>query len=152
AAGIDLDDLAPPQLMMIQSLARMYFHQALDLMDDPGRAPGWQYTQPEILDGWGRGSMMVPQLIAAAHPDLGSVTSFLDVGTGVGSRRGAPHGPRRRCAADPRASGRPPRGSGLRKRARGRAARAGAHAARPRPARRDVSRGQRPGAGGFRGP
>jgi SAM-dependent methyltransferase len=46
--------------------------------------PGWSFTDTAILDGWGRGSAMVPAMIAAAHPDLASVGSFLDVGTGVG--------------------------------------------------------------------
>src|SRR4051794_9349130 len=56
----------------------------MDLIENPARPPGWAFTNPVILDGWGRGSAMVPALIAAAHTDLGAVTSFLDVGTGVG--------------------------------------------------------------------
>jgi SAM-dependent methyltransferase len=62
----------------------MYVHQAVDLLDHPDRAPGWNFTDAAILDGWGRGSAMVPALIASAHPDLADVTRFLDVGTGVG--------------------------------------------------------------------
>ena len=38
----------------------MCLHQAADLLDDPGRPPGWTFTDPAILQGWGRGSMMVP--------------------------------------------------------------------------------------------
>jgi SAM-dependent methyltransferase len=53
-------------------------------VDDPGRAPGWTYTDPAILDGWGRASMMVPPMIAASHPDLATVERVLDVGAGVG--------------------------------------------------------------------
>jgi SAM-dependent methyltransferase len=69
---------------MIAGLIRMYLHQAMDLVENPERPPGWTFTDPVILDGWGRGSSMVPALIAASHPDLAEVTSFLDVGTGVG--------------------------------------------------------------------
>jgi len=85
AAGLgDLDDLAPPQQAMVASLARLALRQSSDLLEDPARAPGWTYTDPVILDGWGRGSMMVPQQIAASHPDLATINSLLDVGTGVG--------------------------------------------------------------------
>src|SRR5690242_7929532 len=60
AAGLaDLDDLAPPQRAMLASIVRLYLHQALDVIEHPDRAPGWTFTDPAILDGWGRGSMMV---------------------------------------------------------------------------------------------
>jgi SAM-dependent methyltransferase len=85
AAGLpDLSDLAPPQRAMVIGLIRLYLHQSLDLLEAPGREPSWTFTDPVILDGWGRGSMMVPMLIAGSHPDLADVESFLDVGTGVG--------------------------------------------------------------------
>lgn len=85
AAGVPaLDDLAPQQRQMIVSLARMTLHQALDLVDDAGRAPGWAFTDPRILEGWGRGSMVVPGALKAAAPELGDVRAFLDIGTGVG--------------------------------------------------------------------
>ncbi len=85
AAGLpDVSDLDPQQRAVALGVIRLYVHQALDLLAEPGRAPGWTFTDPVILDGWGRGSTMVPAVIANAHPDLGAVTSFLDVGTGVG--------------------------------------------------------------------
>jgi SAM-dependent methyltransferase len=85
AAGLDdLGDLAPPQQMMVASLVRMQLAHALDLIDDPARSAGWTYTDPVILDGWGRGSMMVPALIAGAQPEFADFDSVLDVGTGVG--------------------------------------------------------------------
>jgi SAM-dependent methyltransferase len=85
AAGITgLDELPPPQQAMLIALVRSNLHQAIDLLDHPDRAPGWTFTDPVILDGWGRGSSMVPAQIAASHPDLAAVTRFLDVGTGVG--------------------------------------------------------------------
>ncbi len=85
AAGVgDIGDLAPPQQAMVLGMVRMFLHQALDLLDHPDRGPGWTFTDPAILDGWGRGSAMLPPMIASAHPDLADVTTFLDVGTGVG--------------------------------------------------------------------
>ncbi len=84
AAGLpDLDTLAPEQQMMALGLIRTFFAQAADLLAEPGRAPGWTFTDPYILDGYGRGSMMVPMRLVA-EPELTNVTSFLDVGAGVG--------------------------------------------------------------------
>jgi len=79
-----LDELPPPQREMVIGLIRMCLRQALDLVDDPGRQPGWTFTDPEILAGWGRGSMMVPGALAATAPELADVRAFLDVGTGIG--------------------------------------------------------------------
>jgi SAM-dependent methyltransferase len=85
AAGLPaLDQLPPPQRQMVVSLVRMTFRQALDLVDDAGRAPGWTYRDAAILEGWGRGSMVVPGALAASAPELAEVRSFLDIGTGVG--------------------------------------------------------------------
>lgn len=84
AAGLgDLDELAPQQQAIVAALVRLTFRQATDVLDHPAREAGWTYTNPVILDGWGRGSSMVPMLIAA-NPELREVGSFLDVGTGVG--------------------------------------------------------------------
>ena len=62
----------------------MGLHQATDLLDDPGRPPGWTFIDPVILQGWGRGSAVVPGALAAAVPELAGVRSFLDVGSGIG--------------------------------------------------------------------
>ena len=84
AAGLpDLGSLAPPQQAMALGIIRLYFAQANDLLSDPGRAPGWTFTDPLVLEGMGRGSMMIPHLLAGA-PEFASVTSLLDVGVGVG--------------------------------------------------------------------
>jgi SAM-dependent methyltransferase len=84
AAGLaGLHELPAPQQAVALSMIRAFLHQAVDLIDDPARGPGWGYTDPAILDGWGRASRMVPTVIAQAHPDLAEVTRFLDVGTGV---------------------------------------------------------------------
>ncbi|HET7014494.1 MAG TPA: class I SAM-dependent methyltransferase [Streptosporangiaceae bacterium] len=84
-AGLpDLAQLPPPQRELVAGLVRMCLRQAQELVDDPGRAPGWTFTDPDILGGWGRGSMMVPAALAARVPELDGTTSFLDIGTGVG--------------------------------------------------------------------
>jgi predicted O-methyltransferase YrrM len=85
AAGLtDLDELPPPQRAMLIGLIRLGLHQAADLIDDPGRPPGWTFTDPAILQGWGRGSMVVPGALVSAAPELADVRSLLDVGTGIG--------------------------------------------------------------------
>jgi len=85
AAGLpDLDQLPPPQRELLTGFIRMWLRQALDMVDDPARPPGWSFTDPDILKGWGRGSMLVPGALAAAAPELADVRSFLDVGTGIG--------------------------------------------------------------------
>jgi methyltransferase family protein len=84
AMGLDdLDDIPPPQQAIALGLIRTYVAHAVELLDDPAREPGWTYTEPTILDGWGRASTMVPAMIKTA-PELQHVESFLDVGTGVG--------------------------------------------------------------------
>jgi len=80
----DLREIPPPQQAMARALVTAFLHQAVDLLDHPDREPGWRFTDPAILDGWGRASMMIPVLLSNAHPDLADVTRFLDLGTGVG--------------------------------------------------------------------
>jgi SAM-dependent methyltransferase len=85
AAGLgDLDDLAPQQQAVAASIVRLIVREAAELLENPARQPGWTSTDPVILDGWGRGSMLVPMLIASSTPELREVDSFLDVGAGVG--------------------------------------------------------------------
>jgi precorrin-6B methylase 2 len=85
AAGLGdaIDELPPPQQAVVAALVRLYLTQSLDLLDAPGRPAGWTFGDAVILDGWGRGSSMVPGVIAGG-PELGDVERFLDVGTGVG--------------------------------------------------------------------
>jgi SAM-dependent methyltransferase len=85
AAELDgVDELPPPQRAMLLAMTRMFARSMLDVLDEPGREPGWSFTDPDILDGWGRGSSMIPMMIAGADPALKDVERFLDVGTGVG--------------------------------------------------------------------
>lgn len=85
AAGLpDLDSLAPEQQGMLSSIIRVMIRQADDLVSEPARAPGWSTADPVLTEGYGRASMGVLPMILAGAPELAEVTSFLDVGTGVG--------------------------------------------------------------------
>jgi len=85
AAGLpDLDALAPEQQGMLSSIIRVMIRQADDLVSEPGRAPGWSTDDQVLTEGFGRASMGVPPMILAGAPELADVTSFLDVGTGIG--------------------------------------------------------------------
>ena len=83
AAGVgDLSDLTPEQRAMALGFIRVFFREAELLLADPARPPVWNVTDPMVLEGWGRGSAMIPGAIADALPP--GLTSFLDVGVGVG--------------------------------------------------------------------
>ena len=68
---------------VVLSFARSYLAQALDLVENPGRAGSWSYADPVLLQAQGSASAVVARLIADAG--LGSANArILDVGTGVG--------------------------------------------------------------------
>ena len=94
AAGLDLGSLEPQQQAMLLGVIRLFFAQAADLLHDPSRAPGWTITDPMVLEGVGRTSMMIPGAPRRLR-ELANVTSFLDVGVGVG---GSPDRGRERVA------------------------------------------------------
>ena len=84
AAGVtDVDGLEPQQRAMLAGLIRTMFAQSADLLGCPTRDAGWSYTDLVVLEGVGRGSMMMPTLLAGSG-ELNGVSSLLDVGTGVG--------------------------------------------------------------------
>ena len=67
---------------IVIAFARAYLRQALELVDDPARAPGWSYTDPALLQAQGSASAVVAHLISKAG--VGSPDArILDVGTGV---------------------------------------------------------------------
>ena len=58
--------------------------QALDLIERPGRAGGWAYSDPELIQSQGNASTIVATIIAGmgiGKPDA----RILDIGTGVGA-------------------------------------------------------------------
>ena len=64
--------------------ATTMLRQSMELIDDPIRPGGWYYTDPQILQGQGAGSVIVAQLLAGAGIG-GPDARILDVGTGVGA-------------------------------------------------------------------
>jgi SAM-dependent methyltransferase len=84
AAGIDdIEALQPQEKAMAQNMVNLFFALARELLESPQRPAGWTFTDPVVLEGMGRGSSMLPPLIAQAVGES-DVSTFLDVGTGVG--------------------------------------------------------------------
>ena len=86
-----LDHLEPNDVAAALALVNMVFGQALDLMENPRRAPGWQFQDPTILQSQGRLSRVNVRGIEAIATQTADLRSslrqsgmFLDVGTGVG--------------------------------------------------------------------
>lgn len=86
-----LDTLDAEQNRQALGLIRTFFVEAADLLDHPGRQPGWAFEDPAILQSIGASSAgMVARMskLAATRPWFADVLSrpgtFLDVGTGVG--------------------------------------------------------------------
>lgn len=81
-----------PVVAQVVGMARSFLGQAVDLVDDPGRAGGWDHLDEDLLQGIGRVSGAIVVAIdaaAAANPDLGARFAsgsgrFLDVGVGTG--------------------------------------------------------------------
>jgi precorrin-6B methylase 2 len=91
ALGPDLlADVSAEEMGVIAASIRTYFIQAADLLDDPGREPGWVFEDPVLLQSQGGGSASVARLICQFAPTLEGLTDrfddsgrLLDVGTGV---------------------------------------------------------------------
>jgi hypothetical protein len=94
AGAIDpqlLEGVEKNQQAAALALIRTMFRQALDLLENPERAPGWSYQDPDFLHALGQVSRLIVHCIetmAAQRPVLSQVLrrpgAFLDVGTGVG--------------------------------------------------------------------
>lgn len=77
-----LDVLTEQERAVVTSFARSYLHQALELIDEPGRANAWSHSDPTILQAQGSASAVVATLIdrsGLGRPGM----RILDVGTGV---------------------------------------------------------------------
>jgi len=85
-----LEGLEPGQRAAVIGRLTFALQDALDLIREPERAPGWGHTDPAILQERGRGSRSVAQNfanLARQRPALDAILSdcdFLDIGTGVG--------------------------------------------------------------------
>jgi predicted RNA methylase len=83
---------APDDLSRALAPVRAVFSQAADLLSDPSRAPGWSYTDAELLQSLGQNSAAFAEVVRdVVAPELGGLgerlsrpgAAFLDVGVGV---------------------------------------------------------------------
>ena len=86
-----LENVDFQQRAAVLALIQTIFRQALDLLENPGRTPGWNYTDENVLQLQGQLSRLIVRGIdamAAQRPRLGEALrrpgAFLDVGTGSG--------------------------------------------------------------------
>jgi SAM-dependent methyltransferase len=86
-----LEDVERNQQAAVLSLIQTRFRQALDLLENPERVPGWSYEDPDILQSQGQASPLIVhwiEALAAQRPELSDALrrpgAFLDIGTGVG--------------------------------------------------------------------
>ena len=76
------DGLDERERAVVVAFARSYLNQALDLVENPLREPGWSYTDPVLLQAQGSASAVVAKLFEAAGLGAPGVR-ILDVGAGV---------------------------------------------------------------------
>src|SRR5260370_11959379 len=65
-----LDGLSGDQQAIALASINAFFRQALDLIDDPGRMPGWSFKDPAILQSYGQMSRAAVHAIAELTPQL----------------------------------------------------------------------------------
>ncbi len=85
-----LDGIEPSQAAVVVSQLSYALQEALDLIREPGRSPGWGYKDAAVLQNIGHSSRLLIHTItdlALQRPALANVLhgdrAFLDVGTGV---------------------------------------------------------------------
>lgn len=86
-----LDSVSADQEAVCLAFIQAFFRQALDLLENPARAPGWTYEDPIVLQAMGQASRRVVHAInelASQRPRLRATLErpgvLLDIGTGVG--------------------------------------------------------------------
>jgi ubiquinone/menaquinone biosynthesis C-methylase UbiE len=86
-----LDELKPAEAASAVALVRTVFRQALDVLENPTRPPGWSYDDPVVLQTQGQVSRVIVHRIDALAKQFSPLIAalqapgvFLDVGTGVG--------------------------------------------------------------------
>jgi SAM-dependent methyltransferase len=85
------DGVDAKQEGIILAFIEALMYQARDLLEHPGRPPGWVYDDPVVLQAQGQASQRIVQGIEALakrlpdlHDTLYRPGTFLDIGTGVG--------------------------------------------------------------------
>jgi SAM-dependent methyltransferase len=89
--GVEPSQLSPDERVTLLRSIRGFHRQATDLLEDPGRAPGWAFEDPDVLLDVGRSSIAIAGLIARVSPQLDGLEQALtregavicDVGAGV---------------------------------------------------------------------
>lgn len=86
-----LDTVSAEEEAICLAFIQAFFCQALDLLDNPAREPGWTYQDPIVLQAMGQASRRVVHAIdelASRRPPLRATLerpgTLLDIGTGVG--------------------------------------------------------------------
>jgi precorrin-6B methylase 2 len=86
-----LDSVSGEQEAACLAFIQAFFRQALDLLENPARAPGWTYEDPIVLQAMGQASRRVVHAIdelASQRPRLRATLErpgvLLDIGTGAG--------------------------------------------------------------------
>jgi SAM-dependent methyltransferase len=86
-----LDSVSAEQEAVCFAFIQAFFRQALDLLENPARTPGWTYEDPIVLQAMGQASRRVVHAIAelaTRRPRLRATLEgpgvLLDIGTGVG--------------------------------------------------------------------
>jgi precorrin-6B methylase 2 len=86
-----LDSIDPEQATVCLAFIEAFFRQAMDLLENPARPPGWVYEDPVVLQAMGQASRRVVHAInelASQRPLLKTTLEqpgvLLDIGTGVG--------------------------------------------------------------------
>src|SRR5260370_29319705 len=72
-----LDGLSADQQAIALASINAFFRQALDLIDDPGRPPGWSFKDPAILQSYGQMSRAVVHAIDQLAPQLPAFNAAL---------------------------------------------------------------------------
>jgi SAM-dependent methyltransferase len=86
-----LSDISSDQEAIALGVIESFFRQALDLLENPARDPGWAYPDPTVINGQGmtsRAFVRTFEGISASVADFRAILDrpgvFLDVGTGAG--------------------------------------------------------------------
>ncbi|MHB2170173.1 SAM-dependent methyltransferase [Alsobacter sp. R-9] len=86
-----LEGLSPAEATIAEAWIRTLLRQAVDLMENPDRSPGWTFDDPVVLDSQGRSSRFAIDRIEAFAERRSSLADtlrsggkFLDIGTGAG--------------------------------------------------------------------
>jgi len=86
-----LSDISSDQEAIALGIIESFFRQALDLLENPARNPGWSYADPTVINGQGMTSRTFVRTFETISASVGDFRAtldrpgvFLDVGTGAG--------------------------------------------------------------------